>query len=172
MDTTDSGTPIASSDWDDVALGINQGALDGNLNFLSNLDSETDVALSISASNDSLESGSLTGLGLLLNRHDAHDLVGELVLHVGEKSVNDWGFFNGNGVGVDLFERLDLASLDESAELGEWSPLILVEAASSAWSASSASTASTSSTSTEASAPSSSSWSISCCCGCLSFHFR
>jgi len=67
MDTTDFGTPISSSDWDQVALGVNESTLDGNLDFLSALDTNTNVTLSISASNNSLESGSLTGLGLLLN---------------------------------------------------------------------------------------------------------
>jgi len=67
MDTTNLGTPITSSDWDDVALGSHQSTLNGNLDFLSGLDSNTNVTLSVTTSNDSLESGSLTGLGLLLN---------------------------------------------------------------------------------------------------------
>jgi hypothetical protein len=67
MDTTDSGTPVTSSDWDDVGLGIKKGTLDGDLNFLGDLDTDTDVTLSVTDSNDCLESGSLTGLGLLLD---------------------------------------------------------------------------------------------------------
>ena len=112
MDTTDLGSPISSSDWDDVALSINESTLDGNLHFLGDLDTNTNVSLSVSASNDSLESGSLTGLGLLLDGEDAHDLVGELVLDVGEESINDWAFLDWDGVGVDFFERVDLSGLD------------------------------------------------------------
>jgi len=67
MDTTDLRSPITSSDWDDVALGVDQSTLDGNLDFLGNLDSETNVTLSISTGNNSLESSSLSGLGLLLD---------------------------------------------------------------------------------------------------------
>jgi hypothetical protein len=67
VDLTDSGTPISSSHWDHSELGINKGTLDGNLDFLSDFDTDTDVSVSITDSADSLESGSLTGLGLLLN---------------------------------------------------------------------------------------------------------
>ena len=109
MDTTNLGSPVTSSDWDDVALGIEEGSLDGNLDFLGTLDTDTNVSLSISASDDSLESSSLTSLGLLLDGHNAHDFVGELVLDVGEESVNDWCFLDWDGVGVDFFEGLDLA---------------------------------------------------------------
>jgi hypothetical protein len=151
MDTTDSGTPISSSDWDEVDLGVNEGTLDGDLHLLGALDTNTDVTLSITDGDDSLESGSLTGLGLLLDREDAHDLIGELGLGVGEESVDDWGLLDWDGVGVDLLEGLDLSVLDESSELGEWSPLLLL-ATSATWSASSASAATATASITEASA--------------------
>jgi hypothetical protein len=112
MDSTDSGTPITSSDWDDVHLGAYKSTLDSNLDFLGQFDSETDVALSVSNSDDSLESGSLSSLGLLLDGKDAHDLIGELVLGVGDKSVNNWCFLDWDGVSVNFFEGLDLSSLD------------------------------------------------------------
>jgi len=35
MDTTDLGTPVTSSDWDKVALGVDEGTLNGDLDFLS-----------------------------------------------------------------------------------------------------------------------------------------
>lgn len=89
MDTTDSGAPIASSDGDDVHLGGNESALDGNLDFLADLDTDTNVTLSITASDDSLESGSLTSLGLLLDGDDFHNIVLELVLGAFDKLVND-----------------------------------------------------------------------------------
>ena len=75
MDTTDLGTPETSSDGDEMHLGVEEGTLDGNLDFLANLDTNTNVTLTVTASNDSLESGSLTGLGLLLNGQDAHNLI-------------------------------------------------------------------------------------------------
>ena len=56
------------------------GALDGDLDFLYGLGAETDVTFLVTDGNDSPESGSLSGLGLLLYGADLHDLVGELLL--------------------------------------------------------------------------------------------
>jgi len=94
MDITNSGTPETSSNWDEVDLGIKEGTFDGNLDFLSALDTNTNVTLSITDSNDSLESGSLTGLGLLLDGEDAHDLIGEDSLGFFKKGIDDWGFLD------------------------------------------------------------------------------
>jgi len=141
VDTTDSGSPVTSSDWNDVVLGIKECSLNGNLDFLSDLDSDTNVTLSVTDSDNSLESGSLSSLGLLLDGKDAHDLVGELVLGLGDKSVNDLGLLDWDGVSVDLLEGLDLVVLNESSELGEWGPFFL-ESSSSSSSAEAASAAS------------------------------
>lgn len=167
MDTTDSGTPVASSDWDDVVLGIKKGTLDGNLNFLGDLDTDTDVTLSVTDGNDCLESGSLTGLGLLLDGEDAHNLVGELVLGVSNKSVNDWCFLDWDGVGVDLFKTVDLSVLHESSELGEWVPFFL-ETSSTTASSAEATSASSSASSSEASSSfsASASWGAISWCWC------
>jgi len=67
MDVTNSGSPIASSDWDEVEFGVNKSTLNGNLDFLGNLDTNTNVTSSVTDSNNRLESGSLTGLGLFLD---------------------------------------------------------------------------------------------------------
>jgi len=64
---SNSGTPVTSSDWDHLELGINKGSLDGDLDFLADLDTNTNVSVSVTNGADSLESGSLTGLGLLLD---------------------------------------------------------------------------------------------------------
>jgi hypothetical protein len=80
MDITDLVSPITSSDWDQTQFSSNQGSLDGNLDFLGDLDSETDVTIEISDGNNSLESGSLTGLGLFLDGHNLHDFIREFFL--------------------------------------------------------------------------------------------
>lgn len=67
MDVTDLVSPIASSDWDETELGSNEGALDGDLDFLGDFNTEADVTVVVSNSNDGLESCSLTGLGLFLD---------------------------------------------------------------------------------------------------------
>jgi len=136
-------------------LGINESTLDGNLDFLSALDTDTNVTLSITDGDDSLESGSLTGLGLLLDGEDAHDLIRELGLGVGEESIDDWGFLDWDGVSVNFFEGDDVSVFDESTKLGKWSPLFFVSS-SSTWAASTATSSSsaTSSSITKSSATS------------------
>ncbi len=80
MHVTDFVTPVTSADWNEGKLGANEGSLDGDLDFLRELDAETDVTVVITDNNDSLETGSLTGLGLLLNGNDLHDFVRKVLL--------------------------------------------------------------------------------------------
>jgi hypothetical protein len=109
MDTTNLGSPIASSDWDDLALGIHEGTFNGNLDLLGDLDSKTNVSLSISTSNNSLESSSLSGLGLLLNGEDAHNFIRKLMLDVREESISDLIFLDWDRESVNFFEGFDFA---------------------------------------------------------------
>jgi hypothetical protein len=147
MDVTDLVSPIASSDGNERELGSNKSTLDGNLDFLSELDTETDVTVLITDGDDGLESGSLTGLGLLLDGHDFHGLVRELSLGSFEEQVNDLRLLNGNGVSVDLLKGLDVVVLDESAKLGQGSPLLVVTSGTS-WAATGAISATATSTAT------------------------
>jgi len=169
VDSTDGGTPIASSDWDEVDLGIDQSTLDGNLDFLGALDTNTNVSSAVTGGDDGLESGSLTGLSLLLNGKDAHDLILELSTGFGNELLSDLGLLDWDGVGVDFLEGVDLSVLHESTELGEWSPSVLVSE-SSTWSTStsSASTAASAASVSESSSSSatSASWggTTSWCC--------
>lgn len=68
--STKVGTPVASSDGNDAELSDDDGGADGSSDFLGSLDTETDVALGVTNDDDGLESGSLTGTGLLLNGLD------------------------------------------------------------------------------------------------------
>lgn len=117
MDITDLVTPETSSDGDERKLGADEGTLDSNLDFLGNLDSKTNVTIVITDGNDSLKAGSLTGSGLLLNRDDLHDLIRELNLFAAltsllDKEVNDFGFLDGDRVGVDFLKGVDVLVLD------------------------------------------------------------
>ena len=96
MDITDFVSPIASSDWDKRKLGSNECSLDGNLDFLGNFNTKTDVTVQISNSNDGLKSGSLTSLCLLLDGHDFHDFIGEFSLALGKEFIYDLGFLDGD----------------------------------------------------------------------------
>jgi len=168
MDTTDSRTPISSSDWDKMDLSIKECTLNGNLDFLSDLDTDTNVTLSITSSNNGLESSSLTSLGLLLDGENAHDLIGELVFDVRDESIDNWCLLDWDGVGVNFFKRLDVTGFDESSELGKWGPFFLESTSTS--SSSSEATSSSSATSVASSTSASSEASIATfwCWGSLS----
>lgn len=84
MNGTELVSPETSSDWDELELGSDESTLDGDLDFLSNLNSKTDVTVLISNDNDSLETGSLTSHSLLLDGDDLHNLVRESHLVLGE----------------------------------------------------------------------------------------
>jgi hypothetical protein len=172
MDTSELGTPIASSNGNELHLGVKKSTLDGNLDFFADLDSNTDVTNSVTTSNDSLESSSLTGLGLLLNGKDAHDLIRELGLGVFDKLIDDLMFLDWDGVGIDLFKGSDGSGFDESSELGKRIPDLFTAATKTSGSSSTTSAAAASS-STSASTGTKSSSSITAfsgsCCS-RSFH--
>jgi hypothetical protein len=67
------GAPVTATDGDDVELGDDDGGADGGSDFLGGLDTETNVAVGVTDEDDSLEAGTLTGTGLLL---DGLDLLG------------------------------------------------------------------------------------------------
>jgi hypothetical protein len=114
----DVSTPVSSSDGDDGELGGDDGTSDGGSDLLGALDTESDVSVKVTDGDESLESGSLTGRGLLLDGGDVHDLV----LETGEEEVDDLVLLDGEREEVDLLEGLDLAVLDQSAELGDGDP--------------------------------------------------
>lgn len=64
------GAPVSATDGDDVELGDDDGGADGGSDFLGGLDTETDVAVGVTDEDDSLEAGTLTGTGLLLDGLD------------------------------------------------------------------------------------------------------
>jgi len=168
MDTTDSGTPISSSDWDKVDLSIEKSTLNGDLDFLSDLDTDTDVTLSVTSGDDSLESGSLSSLGLLLDGKNAHDLIGELVFDVRDKSIDDWCLLDWDGVSVNFFEGKDVTGLNESSELGKWSPVFLESTSTSASSTEATSSSSATSVASSTSASSEASVTTFWCWGSFS----
>ena len=67
MDFADLVTPVTSTNWNEGKLGADESALDGDLDFFGELDAETNVSIVITNNDDSLETGALTGLSLLLD---------------------------------------------------------------------------------------------------------
>ena len=93
---TEVGTPVTTTDGDNGELGDDDGSADGGRDFLGGLDTETNVALGVTDDNDSLEAGTLTGTGLLLDGLDLHNLV----LELGEEEVDDLVLLDGERVEV------------------------------------------------------------------------
>ena len=70
MRFTEFSTPVTSAYRHDRELSENDGTTDGGRDFLSALDTKTDVAIEITDGDESLETCALTGTGLLLDRLD------------------------------------------------------------------------------------------------------
>lgn len=72
MRLTEVSTPETTSDGDDAELGDDNRSTDSSSDFLGRLDTKTDVTLRVTDDDDGLESGSLTGTGLLLDGLDLY----------------------------------------------------------------------------------------------------
>jgi len=123
-------TPVSTTNGDDGELGIDDTTADGSGNFLGALLAETDVTVEVTNDDEGLEASALSGTGLLLNGHDLHDLILDVLA---EEVVNDLALLDGEGVEEDLLQRLHLAITNETAEAGAWGPhLLLVTTAGTA----------------------------------------
>lgn len=158
MDLSDLVTPIATTDRDEGELSAHEGTTDSNGDFLGDLDSETDVTVLISNNANSLKASSLSGLGLLLDGNDLHNLIGELAVLNFEEFINNLGFLDGDGVSVDFLKRFDVTVFNKTSEFGCGNPFVLGGTSLSATGSSTTATASESASST---AFSSFSWLVS-----------
>ena len=78
MRLTKVGAPVTATDGEDSQLGNGDSGTDGSGDFLGGLDTETDVTLAVTDEDDSLEAGTLTGTGLLLDGLDLQLRKGKL----------------------------------------------------------------------------------------------
>lgn len=120
--------PVSTADRDKVHLGVDDTTTDGSGNLLGSFDTKSNVAISVTDSDVALEASALTSGGLLLHRHDLHDLVSQ---GRAQEVVNDLVLLDREGEKEDLLNRLDLALLHQATELGDWDPLALTFVASS-----------------------------------------
>lgn len=95
------GTPVSSSDWNNRKLSQNNSRSDGVGDFFGTLDSESDVSGVISDDDGGLESSSLTGSGLFLNRFDFQDFVFQGRT---QEVFNNFGFLDWEREGVNFSE--------------------------------------------------------------------
>lgn len=158
MGLTDLVAPISSSDGDDVLLGNLETLGNGDLDFLGALDSDSDVSVLVSNNEDSLESGSLSSLSLLLDGGNLHDLIDEILSN---ELINNLVLLDGERMSEDLLKGLNLLGLDKSSKLGDWDPFLFESTSSASLLASFGSEASLVSVS---SLLSGSCWCCWCCC--------
>jgi hypothetical protein len=174
------GTPVTTSNWHHAQLRDDDGSADSSCHFLRGLDPETNVTLTVTDNNDGLETGTLTGTGLLLDWLDLSGVstsvplyclciptyLHHLILELWQEEVDDLVLLDRKRVQVDLLHALDLSSLDETAEFGDWLPFLLVALGTTTTSTStttSASTVTTTATVTETTACATSCCSTSVC---------
>merc|ERR1719367_47354 len=154
-------SPVSSSHRDERHFGGNDSSLDSVSNFGSGFPAKTNVSVHISDGNECLESGSLTGSGLLLDRHDFHDFILQLTIFTSsssQKVLDDFVFLDTKGESVDITQLFDGSAVHQSAQTGDWFPFLFeASAASASTSSPASSSASSSATSTTTTASSSSS---------------
>ena len=142
MRLTEVGTPVATTNRHHRELGDDDSSADSSSHFLRRLDSEPDVTFAVSDDHDSLESGTLTGTRLLLHwldlftQYHQHQprlpprslrvYLHNLILQLRQEEVDDLVLLDRQRVQVDLLHTLDLAGLDETSELGDGLPFLLV----------------------------------------------
>ena len=120
MGAADFVAPISLSDGNDVEFGHGDGTFDGTLDLFVAFPSESDVVPLVSNDGVGFEAGSLTGLGLLLDGLDLHDLLLDVLTQEG---INDFLLLDGDGESEDIVNIVDFLALDQSAELGDGFPL-------------------------------------------------
>jgi hypothetical protein len=141
---TDFVTPVSSSDGYEIQFRLVDARTDGGGNLFASLHSQTNVAIGVTDNNESLESVSLTGTGLLLDQAHFHNFVLQFSARW-EKFIDDLMFLDGQGEQVNFLKPLDLRFVNHTAQLGDGHPLggFLLATAASATATTAASVAST-----------------------------
>ena len=142
--SSEGGTPVSETDRDNRQLGDADGSTDGGGNLARAFDTKTDMSLHVTDKDEGLEAGTLTGASHLLDRADFDNIIFE----VWAEGIDDGGFLDREGEEVDFGKGLDLSTLNQTSELGERDPFLLLITAASTASTATTSTASSSMTST------------------------
>uniref|UniRef100_A0A1L8EB86 Uncharacterized protein n=1 Tax=Haematobia irritans TaxID=7368 RepID=A0A1L8EB86_HAEIR len=160
MGFTDFVTPVTTTHRHYRQFSQDDGTTDSGGNFLAALDTQANVTVVVTDGNESLETGTLTGTGLFLDRHDFQNLITQ---SGAQEEINDFELFNGQRVQVDFFQRVDFAITDQTTQFGYWNPFLGVflatTATTTASTATSATTASTTTTRTKSSTETTTGWS-------------
>lgn len=142
---TDFVAPVATTDWNNRQFSQDDGTADSGGNFFAALNTETDVTVAVTDGNESLETGTLTGTGLFLDRHDFQDLILQLGA---QEEINDFELLDWQRVQVDLLQWTDFAFTNQTAKLGYWNPFLLIFLSTATATTGTTTTTSTSATTT------------------------
>jgi len=140
VDLADLVTPVTTTNGNKGHLGEDNGTTNSSGNLLGALDTKTNVAIRVTNNNEGLEASTLTGSGLLLDRHNLHDLI---LKRRSKEVLNNLILLNGHREEVNLLKGLNLTLLHKATKLGAGHPLVLIipAAASTASAAATAATA-------------------------------
>mmetsp|Transcript_4955 Transcript_4955/g.6720 ORF Transcript_4955/g.6720 Transcript_4955/m.6720 type:complete len:200 (+) Transcript_4955:299-898(+) len=114
-------SPVTTTDRNDIELSNGNSTTNGSGNLTGALHSKTNVPISISNGNKGLETSTLTGRRLLLNRHNLHNLILKLST---KEMINNLSLLHRDGVKKDLLETSNLSIQHETTQLGNRSPLL------------------------------------------------
>ena len=114
--------PVTSPHRDHRQLSQNDSTTNGGGDFLAALDAKSNVVVTVTDDDEGLETSTLTSTSLLLNGHDFHNHVFEARAEL----IDDLVLLDWEGMEVDLLQRLNLVEFDETSELRDWDPFLLL----------------------------------------------
>merc|ERR1719353_1495209 len=117
-------TPVAAADRNQVQLGGDDASPNRRGDLLGALVAEADVAVAVANRDVAHEARILPGARLLLDRHDLHNIVLELLCR--EEDVDNLELLDRQRMQVDVLNRGDLAILHQAAELRARDPFLLL----------------------------------------------
>jgi len=115
-------SPVSTTDGGNVELGSGNGSTNGSGNLGGALDSKSQMSSGISNGDKGLETCTLTGRRLLLDGHDFHNLILELVL---KEVINNLGLLDGKGKEENLLNGSNLLFLYQASKFGNGNPDVL-----------------------------------------------
>lgn len=139
---TDFVSPIATTNWDNWQFSQNDCSTDGCSNFFTAFNSQTNMSIAVSDSDECLEACTLTSTCLFLDRHDLQDFITQWA---SQEEINDFELFDWQWVEINLFQWADLSVTDQTSQFSDWNPFFLISFFVTTTSAASTSTAATSS---------------------------
>mmetsp|Transcript_679 Transcript_679/g.450 ORF Transcript_679/g.450 Transcript_679/m.450 type:complete len:211 (-) Transcript_679:154-786(-) len=108
-------SPVSTTYRSNIKLGSSDSTTDSSCYLRGTLNSKTNVSIVISQSNECLETSTLTSTTLLLNRHNLHNLLLQLIL---KEEVDNLCLLHRERVKENLLNGVNLSFLHKTTKLG------------------------------------------------------